>query len=329
MSDASVALAILGRAPVRGEVKTRLAAVLGDDRALDVYQQLLDHTLDVARRSAMTPYFFASDVSHKQVQSLARRHGCCLMPQHPGDLGARMAAAFRQLLERHRRVVMVGTDWPCLSPARLWQLAGAANNASAFVAASDGGYVALATDRRAPWRADAMPGIRFGSAYALADTRAWLHGLGEAVTICGRSWDLDDVRDWLRWRTGHVAADVARHTQGRAPMSDTEILDLSLVSELRDVMGDDFSALVASFQQDGERRIAAMREALAAADMEALRATAHSFKGSSGNVGAAQVAAACLAMEKAAQASNSSEAAAVLDSLDSRFQAALAALAAA
>lgn len=325
MPDSAVALAVIGRAPVRGQVKTRLAAVLGDGHALDVYQQLLAHTLSVAQHSAMTPYFFASDIADDQVQRLAARHGCRLLPQHQGDLGARMADAFRQLLERHRCVVMVGTDCPALSPALLWQLAGAAQGGTAFVAAEDGGYVALATDRKGPWQGGTMPGIRFGGADALADTCAWLHAQGEAVTICGCQWDLDDIHDWLRWRTATVGS-VTAHVQGRALMTDTEILDLSLVSELKDVMGDDFATLVASFQQDGERRIAAMREALASADMESLRATAHSFKGSSGNVGAAQVAAACLAMESAAQSADSAEASAVLDTLQARFDAALSAL---
>lgn len=327
VADAEVALAVLGRAPVRGTVKTRLAAVLGDRRALAVYDRMLARTLEVARSSGMSGYFFASDVAHARVRQLASASGCVLRPQHPGDLGERMAQVFRHLFHSHRRVVLVGTDCPQLSPAMLWQLAGAAQQATAFVAAEDGGYVALASDRSTPWQAGTMPGIRFGGSYALSDTQRWLHGMGEAVTICGRSWDLDDVHDWLRWRTGSASSS-ARHEQGRAAMAETEILDMSLVSELKDVMGDDFAALVASFEQDGERRIAAMREALGDSDMETLRATAHSFKGSSGNVGAVQVAQACLAMETAAQSNDQAGASAVLERLGERFRAALGALSA-
>ena len=46
-------LVVFGREPVPGQVKTRLAAGLGEVAAARVYTRLLEHTLEVARGSGI------------------------------------------------------------------------------------------------------------------------------------------------------------------------------------------------------------------------------------------------------------------------------------
>jgi len=59
--------------------------------------------------------------------------------------------------------------------------------------------------------------------------------------------------------------------------------------------------------QDGPRLLAAMRAAVEAGDMEALRHAAHTLKSSSGNVGAAGLAASCRTIEQLARDHDTSE----------------------
>lgn len=106
-------------------------------------------------------------------------------------------------------------------------------------------------------------------------------------------------------------------------MSD-EIVDQALVAELKDVMGEGFSALVDSFRADADKRLDALEQHLADGDAGALRQQAHSFKGSSGNVGAAQVATCCLELEKQADAGNLQDIPATLDQLRGALQSYLA-----
>tara|TARA_B100000676_G_C18067519_1_gene841963 strand:- start:1462 stop:1800 length:339 start_codon:yes stop_codon:yes gene_type:complete len=80
-------------------------------------------------------------------------------------------------------------------------------------------------------------------------------------------------------------------------MQDSAILDTEVVSELQEVMGQDFQMLVDSFHRDGEQRLAALDSALAEGDQETFRRQAHSFKGSSGNLGAVRVYDLCLQLE--------------------------------
>ncbi len=87
-------------------------------------------------------------------------------------------------------------------------------------------------------------------------------------------------------------------------MHDTDIkdhFDLVALQELREVMGMEFPVLVTTFVADSEARIAAIHAAQAAADAEALREVAHSFRGSSLNLGAHRVAAACRTLENFAR----------------------------
>ena len=109
-------------------------------------------------------------------------------------------------------------------------------------------------------------------------------------------------------------------------MHDRSVLDVEVVSELQDIMGQDFQMLVESFQRDGEQRLAALDQAFAAGDAETLRSQAHSFKGSSSNLGAIHVASLCMELETLASSGDLANAPALIHSLKQHFQQACAAL---
>ncbi|MEQ3635736.1 Hpt domain-containing protein [Alcanivorax sp.] len=109
-------------------------------------------------------------------------------------------------------------------------------------------------------------------------------------------------------------------------MHDRSVLDAEVVSELQDVMGQDFQMLVESFQRDGEKRLAAMFTALEEEDKEALRRQAHSFKGSSSNLGAIGVADVCMALEIRVSNDDLASLRPLIESLKWQFQQACTAL---
>jgi HPt (histidine-containing phosphotransfer) domain-containing protein len=75
-------------------------------------------------------------------------------------------------------------------------------------------------------------------------------------------------------------------------------LDMHVVSELREIMGDDFSLLIETFVNDSCVRFADLDKALSNGDGEAFRRAAHSFKGSAGNLGAKQLTELCRQLEQ-------------------------------
>jgi len=75
-------------------------------------------------------------------------------------------------------------------------------------------------------------------------------------------------------------------------------LDRDVLSALQEVMEDEYPVLLDTFLCDSEERLNLLREA---ADADQLGATAHSFKGSSSNMGALRLASLCDELEQRAK----------------------------
>lgn len=72
-------------------------------------------------------------------------------------------------------------------------------------------------------------------------------------------------------------------------MSDPAV-DISALRELKEIMEDQFSILVETFLEDSAVRLGEIDSAVANGDADALRSAAHSFKGSSSNLGISSLA---------------------------------------
>lgn len=79
-----------------------------------------------------------------------------------------------------------------------------------------------------------------------------------------------------------------------------EHLDYDTLNTLKEVMEDDFALLIDTFVQDSTDRIATLREVIRGSEADLIRRAAHSFKGSSSNVGALQLSSLCAVLEKKA-----------------------------
>ncbi len=131
------------RHPEKGKVKTRLAATIGEDRALEVYERLLSHTLATVSVMPFDKQAWFADGRGKG--DAWEKAGFKIHAQQEGDLGKRMAQAFsRAFTEGYEQVVIIGTDCPGLTADLL-------NEAIELLAthdvvigpADDGGYYLL------------------------------------------------------------------------------------------------------------------------------------------------------------------------------------------
>jgi HPt (histidine-containing phosphotransfer) domain-containing protein len=78
-------------------------------------------------------------------------------------------------------------------------------------------------------------------------------------------------------------------------------LDATQLSELKDVLEDEFDVLVRTYLQDAELRLRLIREALQAGDNANGRQAAHSLKGASANLGAGNLSGLCERLEHEAK----------------------------
>jgi CheY-like chemotaxis protein len=119
-----------------------------------------------------------------------------------------------------------------------------------------------------------------------------------------------------------LEAVLARWSPQTGPGVLEEAVDASALAALRD-LGEDrpdlLAELLAVYLRDTPPRLAALHEAVARADAEALRRAAHSLKGSSSQIGAVQVARLCTDLEEQASTTDLGGVAETLSRLDEAF----------
>ncbi|MHC2990467.1 glycosyltransferase [Pontibacter sp. HJ8] len=102
-------LMLFVRNPELGKVKTRLAASVGPETALDIYLHLLQHTRDVTQALPLDKVVYYSERVEQQDMWPGQQYQKKLQP--PGDLGEKMAAAFEAAFaEGYTSVVIIGSD---------------------------------------------------------------------------------------------------------------------------------------------------------------------------------------------------------------------------
>ncbi len=140
-----IALVIMAKAPLLGQVKTRLIPALGPQGARDLAQKLLEETgALVGKVDGITRLVAVSPATHlERVRSLVPA-SFRLIPQTEGDLGVRLTHVFRQLFaEGFDGVIVLGADHPALPKAYLEQAVAALYAKTAQVVlgpTEDGGY---------------------------------------------------------------------------------------------------------------------------------------------------------------------------------------------
>jgi len=112
-----MSLIIFIKNPALGKVKTRLAATLGDEVALDIYHKLSARTREVVTDVDFPRYLYYSDFidwndDWDNALFIKRL-------QQGADLGERMLNAFIATLCQHSPAMIIGSDCPLLTPGIL------------------------------------------------------------------------------------------------------------------------------------------------------------------------------------------------------------------
>ena len=192
-------LLLFAKAPIPGQVKTRLAGKLGQRGAARLYRRLLYQTLAMVTSTPLCPVqlWCAPDTRHGFFSSCRRDYGVMLRRQQGADLGQRMHHALTTALRSSPYAVLIGGDCPSLGVAELhYALTVLAKGRDAVLGpAADGGYVLIGLRR--PYAA-LFRNIIWGSNTVLAATRRRLRRAGLNWAELPPGWDVDRPAD-LRW----------------------------------------------------------------------------------------------------------------------------------
>jgi len=196
-------IVVFSKAPLPGQVKTRLVPLLGEQGAARCYSELLDSTLARVTRTTLCPVELhcSPDTAHAQFHRLHRQYRVALQPQSGADLGERMSSAFAQTLPDSDAVVLIGADCPALTATDLDCALSALYRGTDVVLgpAQDGGYYLIGLRNHVP---DLFAGMPWGSVGLLADTRRRVAALGLSLVLLPVYRDIDSPDDYLAWRNG-------------------------------------------------------------------------------------------------------------------------------
>ena len=137
------ALIIFVRNPVLGKVKSRLAATLGNEKALSIYKALLAHTHNISIDLSADKFIFYEDFVN--YNDLWENHIYKKFLQEGDDLGWRMKNAFGHLFEKgYEKIIIIGSDCYELSTEIIIKAHNLLSENDVVAGpASDGGYYLL------------------------------------------------------------------------------------------------------------------------------------------------------------------------------------------
>ena len=193
-------LLVFCKAPIAGQVKTRLQPELSAEQAVAAHINLTWMTLDRAFQQQFCPVVLccSPDSEHSFFQQCAKDYPLMLTQQYGNDLGERMHNALTEALSKYRHAVLMGCDCPSLTVVDLEQALLMLHTGSDVVMAptEDGGYVLIGLNEPQP---NLFYGMTWSTAHVMLETRHRIAKARLKLYELDKQWDVDTIADWQRY----------------------------------------------------------------------------------------------------------------------------------
>jgi hypothetical protein len=177
-------------------VKTRLAAVLGDEMAVGLYKRFLLDMLSTLNKGTFLFYLCVYPVDALEDIKTWLGQEYLYMLQQGGHLGERMKNAFTEALAmKFKRVVLIGSDIPSLPLEFIEEAFISLEKRDVVIGPSvDGGYylIGFRDDKFSP---RAFKGIPWSTERVFGETMKVLEQEGLTVHLLKTLRDIDTVQD--------------------------------------------------------------------------------------------------------------------------------------
>ncbi|MGZ5011521.1 MAG: TIGR04282 family arsenosugar biosynthesis glycosyltransferase [Methylobacter sp.] len=194
-------LMIFCKAPVPGQVKTRLMPGLTAAQAAELHIELSTKTLQRATLSNLCPVqlWCTPSIDHIFFSEAKAAYPLILKQQQGADLGERMHLAFCSALASYSHALLMGCDCPSMTEQDLEQALIALNrdNEVVLAPAEDGGYVMIGLTRPHP---ELFENMTWGTDQVLTQTRARIKRYKLRHHELNEQWDVDTPHDLERYR---------------------------------------------------------------------------------------------------------------------------------
>ena len=198
-------LVVVAKAPVPGEVKTRLYPKLTIDEATDLYRCFLqDRIKEIGRLTEIDLAISYTPEESKEYFSRFITNGFHLFPQRGKNLGERLSNIFKdKLADKYDAVSIIDSDTPDLPRSivqQSFQLLMSNGVDAVFGPCDDGGYYLVAMRRPQP---DLFQHIPWSTEAVLAATLERANAIGLKAELLPRWNDLDTFEDLIEFYNRH------------------------------------------------------------------------------------------------------------------------------
>jgi uncharacterized protein len=190
------AIALFAKAPVLGQVKTRLAVDIGDSAALDLYIAFLKDSmarLCNLELKQLGRYLYLTSPWNRDITPEME-----VKYQTSGDLGERMKTALKEIFSAgHSSGVVMGTDSPSLPSAYIVGAIEALRDTDCVIGPTeDGGYYLIGFRREAEERMKTLfSKMKWSTETVFSETKARAVAAGLSVVCLPRWYDVDTVAE--------------------------------------------------------------------------------------------------------------------------------------
>lgn len=197
-------LLVFARVPEAGRVKTRLAASIGNQRALAAYEAMLEDLLrGVGSSTPETEVeVLWAPTATATGPTLRRAFGDHTLAMQTGQtLGDRLAMAFSERFFFHRtqKIIAIGVDDPALSRETIDHAFALLDSVEWTIGpATDGGYYLIGC-RAAAFESEVFQNIEWGTPAVLDATLDKIRQWNATVAVLPRRPDIDEEKDLLAY----------------------------------------------------------------------------------------------------------------------------------
>lgn len=193
-------LMIFCKAPVIGQVKTRLTTVLTAREAMQVHIKLSVNILELTTQNNICPVqlWCTPLTDHPFFLASVQTFNVTLEQQQGNDLGERMNQAFLSAFKTYSHALIIGCDCPSLTEQDLKDALNALNqeNNCVLAPAEDGGYVLIGLNQPHP---ELFKNISWGTKQVLEQTRIRIKQYNFRHRELKKQWDVDTPEDMQRY----------------------------------------------------------------------------------------------------------------------------------
>jgi rSAM/selenodomain-associated transferase 1 len=192
-------LTLLTKFPQAGKVKTRLAKLIGEEKAAKWQKRILHHLLENIEEFEKQ----TGDLLKVYLKPIEKRDKFCkifnldqdkIYQQPEGNIGKTMNLVFKKELENNNKVALIGSDTPTINKKTLSKTFTKLNSSNNIVLgpSTDGGYYLIAMKNYYP---EIFQNVRWSNPQTLKDTLRQAEKQNISYHLLDEFTDIDTIED--------------------------------------------------------------------------------------------------------------------------------------